>query len=102
MNIIAGTTPTIAYTFQEVDPAEMTEAIFTVKQVGAQVIQKDLTTATLDEGKLSWTLTQAESLKLVPGVQTEIFLDYVLQDGTRGAGVTETARVFPAGVEEVI
>lgn len=102
MTIIAGTTPTIEWTFTEVDPAQMTAAIFTVKQVGQKVIEKDLATATIDEGKMSWTLTQAESLQLAPGIQTEIFLDYVLQDGTRGAGVTTPANVVPAGKGEVI
>lgn len=102
MTIIAGTTPTIEWTFAEINPADMTTALFTIKQIGKAVIEKDLTTATLDEGKMSWTLTQAESLKLSPGVLTEIFLDYVLQDGTRGAGVTTPANVVPAGKNEVI
>lgn len=102
MTIIKGTTPTIEYTFSEVDPAEMTAAVFSVKQIGQTVIEKDLTTATISEGKMSWTLTQTESLSLAAGVLTEIYLDYVLQDGTRGAGVTTPANVQPAGKNEVI
>lgn len=102
MTIISGTTVKFEYTFTEVNPADMTVAYFSVKQLGKTVVLKDLDTATIESGKLSWTLTQAESLSLKKGTEAYIYLDYVLRDGTRGAGETETASVIAAGKNEVI
>ena len=102
MTIIAGTTPTIEWTFDTVTVANITTAIFTIKQNGQAAIERDLTTATIGEKKISWTLTQAESLALSLNKTTKVYLDYVLSDGTRGAGITQNASIIEAGKQEVI
>lgn len=102
MNIVAGTTPTFEYTFSSIDVANIVTAIFTIKQTEETVIEKSLSDAVVSEGKLSWTLSQADTLLLSPLKTTSIYLDYVLNDGTRGAGVTAAATVLKAGKNEVI
>lgn len=102
MTIIAGTTPTIEWTFDTVTVANITTAIFTVKQNGQAAIVRDLTTATIGEKKISWTLTQAETLGLSLNKTTKVYLDYVLNDGTRGAGNTQNASILESGTQEVI
>lgn len=102
MTIIAGTTPTIEYTFSTVNVANITTAVFTIKQNGQPVIEKSLADATVGEKKLSWTLTQEESLSLALTKTTKAYLDYVLTDGTRGAGITQNVNISEAGKREVI
>lgn len=102
MTIIRGTTPTIEYTFSEVNTADITVAYMTIKQYERTVVERDLTTATVEEGKVSWVLTQAETLLLKKGVEAQLHLDYLLSGGTRAAGVTETVQVDPTGKNEVI
>lgn len=102
MNIIAGTTPTIGYTFSTIDVLNIVTAIFSVKQNEETIIEKYLGDAVIGENKLSWTLSQAETLMLSPSKSTRIYLDYVLNDGTRGAGATESATISKAGKNEVI
>ena len=102
MTIIAGTTPTIEYTFSTVAIADITTAVFSVKQNGQTVIEKTLADATVGTGKISWTLSQAETLALSLSKVTRLYLDYVLTDGTRGAGVTQGVNIIEAGKQEVI
>lgn len=102
MTIIAGTTPTIEYTFSSVTVANIITAVFTIKQNGQTVVEKSLADATVGTGKLSWTLSQAETLALSLTKTTKLYLDYVLNDGTRGAGVTQNASIVEAGKQEVI
>lgn len=102
MTIIAGTTPTIEYTFSTVPVANITTAIFTIKQNGQAVIEKTLADATIGEDKISWTLSQEDSLSLSLTKTTKAYLDYVLTDGTRGAGITQNVNISEAGINEVI
>lgn len=102
MIIIAGTTPTIEYTFDSVTVANITTAVFTIKQNGQPVIEKTLADATVGEKKISFTLSQAETLALSRTKVTKLYLDYVLNDGTRGAGITRNATIAAAGKQEVI
>ena len=98
--IIRGTTPTIKYTFRVVDPASITAAYLTIKKGGEIVIEKDLAAASVGEDSLSWTLTQAETLSVIGAA--EIMLNWLLNDGTRGASVQTTASFVPNHIEEVI
>lgn len=102
MTIIAGTTPTIEYTFSTVPVADITAAVFTIKQNGLAVLEKTLAEATIGDDKISWTLTQEESLSLSITKTTKAYLDYVLTDGTRGAGITQNVNIGEAGKNEVI
>ena len=62
--IIIGTTPTITYKFKVVDASEITVAILTIKERGVNIIELNLSDATVGEDSLSWTLTQEETLQL--------------------------------------
>lgn len=88
VKITIGTTPTIIYTFSIVDPANMTEAVLTIKVGGAILIEKDLDDATVGENTLSWTLTQAETLSIGKRYGS-MMVNWLTDDGTRGAS-TET------------
>lgn len=102
MTITKGTTPTIEYTFSEIDTADITAAILTIKQGGLTIIEKDLSSATVEQGAISWKLSQEESLSLRRNAYATVYLDYLLSDGTRVAGETETVMIAPTGKEEVI
>ena len=62
--IIIGTTPTITYTFKVVPVDSIVTAVLTIKERGENIIEKDLSDATVGEDTLSWTLTQEETLSL--------------------------------------
>ena len=99
--IIIGTTPTITYTFKVVPVSSITKAVLTVKERGENIIEKDLSDATVGEDTLSWTLTQEETLQLA-GKTATMMLNWKTEDGTRGA----SEQVFVTGgdnhIREVI
>ena len=82
--IIRGTTPTITFTFADIDVNNISVAIMTVKQSGEIVIEKTLADASIGEDSLSWKLTQEDSLKLVSKLNGQLLCDWLLTDGTRG------------------
>lgn len=88
--IIIGTTPTITYRFKIVDVSEITVAILTIKERGVNIIELQLSDATVGEDSLSWTLTQEETLRLA-GKTAAMMLNWKTEDGTRGA--SEEVRV---------
>lgn len=100
--IIKGTTPTIRYTFNTINTEDIAVAFLSIKQNDKTIIEKDLSTATVDEGTIFWKLTQEETLKLRRKVFATIYLDYLLGDGTRAAGKTRKEMIGPTGKEEVI
>lgn len=99
--IIIGTTPTITYKFKVVPVDSITSAILTIKERGVNIIEKDLTDATVGEDTLSWTLTQEETLLIGTRTAT-MMLNWKTEDGTRGA----SEQVFVTGgdnhIREVI
>lgn len=99
--IIIGTTPTITYKFKVVDVSEITVAILTIKERGVNIIELNLSDATIGEDSLSWTLTQEETL-LIGARTATMMLNWKTEDGTRGA----SEQVFVTGgdnhIREVI
>ena len=99
--IIIGTTPTITYKFKVVDVSEITVAILTIKERGVNIIELNLSDATVGEDSLSWTLTQEETLQFA-GKTATMMLNWKTEDGTRGA----SEQVFVTGgdnhIREVI
>ena len=83
--IIIGTTPTITYKFKVVDVADITVAILTIKERGVNIIELNLSCATVGEDSLSWTLTQEETLQLGANKTCTMMLNWKTEDGTRGA-----------------
>ena len=98
--IIVGTTPTIQYTFKEVEIPNITEAYLTIMSGGEVVMEKDLTTATIGEDYLAWTLTQEETLNLTSTAY--MMLNWLLADGTRGASAKTTVLMDANFKNEVI
>jgi len=83
--IIVGTTPTIKYTFTNIDTTDLTEIFMTIAKTpcGTPVLEKDLSDAEVGDGEVMFQLTQEETLSLPGGCYIQ--LNYKLTDGTRGA-----------------
>lgn len=99
--IIAGTTPTITYSFTKVRPSDITSAVLTVKRRGVIVLAKSLETAMVTEDAISWTLTQQNTFALGIGT-VEIMLNWLDVNGKRGVGKTVTVNVTPNHISEVM
>lgn len=80
--IVRGTTPTVKYTFKVIDPENITVAYFTMWQGETDILEKDLTEATIENGCLCWTLTQEETLSLDDKMQVEYECRYKTNDGS--------------------
>lgn len=105
MAIIKGTTPTIKFTFSSISSSDISAAYLTIKQGGRDVIQRDLTTAVINESSgswsIDWTLTQEETLGLSRSNAT-IYCDWKLRDGTRGRSAVKKESIEESGINEVI
>lgn len=99
--IIRGTTPTIKYTFKKVDTADLTTAYLTVRQGNDIMIERDISTAEIAEGYVSWVLTQEETLSLARGAVI-FMLNWKTADGTRGASEKRRINVVENDKNEVI
>lgn len=102
MVIVRGTTPTIEYSFSTIEIAEIGKAVLTIKQLDEIVIERDLESSEVIDDKLTWSLTQEESLRLHPKVQATLYLDYVLANGRRASAKTKVIEVANTGQNEVI
>ena len=100
-NIIRGTTPTIKYTFDAVDPSDITVACLTVEQGGEVTIERGLAAALVGEDSLSWVLTQEDTLGLLRST-AQLMCNWKLRDGTRGASRQMTVVVLDNQKDEVI
>ena len=99
--IIIGTTPTITYRFKVVDVTDITVAIITIKERGVNIVELNLSDATIGEDSLSWTLTQEETLQLA-GKTATLMLNWKTEDGTRGASEEVFIQGAPNHIREVI
>lgn len=99
--IIRGTTPTIEFTFSHISVADIATAILTIKQGGEILVEKDLTSATVGEDSLSWTLTQEECLDLKYGKST-VMINWLLASSTRGASREYIVEIINNHINEVI
>ena len=100
-NIVKGTTPTITYTFCVVKVSELREAILTLKS-HTSTLTKTLSDATVKDNALSWKLSQEETLSLKTNDSVGMMLNFVTQDGTRGASDPVKITIKGNYVEEVI
>lgn len=97
--IVRGTTPKLIYKFAHVDPANVRAAVLTITPDAGDQIERDLTTAVVDEDSIAWTLTQEETLEFGNWVRT--MLNWVLQDGTRGTS-KKTKYIIDSNDKEVV
>lgn len=84
MGIIRGTTPTIKYTFQTIQPEDIEVAYLTIEQCGTSRIEKSLSEAIVGTDNISWMLSQEDTLSLVVG-KVDCMCNWRKADGTRGA-----------------
>lgn len=90
--IIIGTTPTILFTYDEVDPTKFVAAEMTIKGRDGIRLTKTLSEASVSGSQIFWKLSQQETLSF--GVATlYVMCNWLLADGTRGAS-KETALQF--------
>ena len=82
--IFPGTTPTLSFTLP-FDPALLAEAWITLQQSATDTITKTLSDCEIDKNKLSFTLTQEETLKLIPNAQILIQMRVRFADGSAAA-----------------
>jgi hypothetical protein len=73
--IIQGTTPTVSFTFTDIDVNELTVCYLTMTQDNL-VIEKTLEEAEIGENVLTWRLTQAETLSIDADKQLRLQLRY--------------------------
>lgn len=101
ISIIKGTTPTIKYTFEVINPSDIVTAVLTIKSCGIITITKTLEDATVGETDISWTLTQEETLSITTG-QARIMLNWVTNSSTRGASEETAINIVQNQVQEVL
>lgn len=103
--IIVGTTPTIKYTFSKVSTDTLAKAVLTVKQGRKILIQKELADATVEEGAVSWRLTQRETLLInAVGEDAEavMMLNWLTDMGVRGVSEKTVIKVEENHISEVM
>lgn len=100
--IVQYTTPTIRITFKTIDPATIIEAYLVFKYAGDDVLTKPLSSATVSENSLDFTLTQSESASLPLNATVRIYCDWKLNDGTRGRSKYADYTIVETGYPEVM
>lgn len=100
-DVVIGTTPTFIFKFSKIQPSDIVKAVMTIKQSGNIIIERDLTTATVSEDSVSWTLTQEETLAAEIGT-AEILLNWLDDNDTRGVSVKETLKFVRNHINEVM
>ena len=100
-SIIRGTTPTIKFTFKQIEVQDIEVAYLTIKMDNSVLIERDITSATIGDRYISWTLTQEESLSMTDG-KIICQLNWKLANGTRGASDKMTILIESNEKEEVI
>ena len=81
--MIRGTTPTLQFTISSnITMSDIQEMWLTFAQFGKVIISKTMKDMSIDNGVVTVTLTQDETLKLKSGRQTNMQLRLLLNDGT--------------------
>lgn len=96
MNSIArGTTPSLTFNFKTVKVKDIAAAYLTIEQLGEIKIEKALNDAVkpFEENKITWELTQKETLLLHPREEINLQLRYRLVDDS--AFVSQIFTVSP-------
>ena len=116
-SIAIGTTPTIIFSnFNQVHPPDFVRAILTLNQplslahknAGSVTITRNLDTATVAESTIAWTLTQEETLRLIPILseqrpgRVKVMLNYLTAAGLRGTSKSIELDVIDNPVREVL
>lgn len=108
MEIIRGTTPTLMYTFSDINAGDIVYAYLLMKQPTGAKVEKYLEDATVqadtqtEKGYLAFNLSQAETLSFTSGKELLVSLDWKISDGTRGRSNVERFQVTNSGKDEVV
>lgn len=102
MEIIRGTTPSIIYKFDIVQPEHITVCYLLIKQKGQTVIEKTLNDAVVTSESITFTLTQQDTLQLITPFTAQIMIDWKTEGGVRGRSEIVEVGVKPSGKDEVI
>ena len=81
-SLIRGTTPSLKFTYSDIDMLSINVAYMTIRQLGSNIIEKDLTEATVGSNYLLWKLTQEETLLIKENAKIEVQCRLKLNDGT--------------------
>lgn len=98
MEIIRGTTPTLIFTFNEIEPEDISICYLLIKQKENAIIEKTLQDSVIFNGGLSFTLTQSDTLSLSTAVPAKVVLDWKTTGGVRGRSNIYDCAVREAGV----
>lgn len=101
LNIVTGTTPTIKYSFSMVNPTDIRTAILSFKKHGEIVLEKDLSSAVIDEDTIAWTLSQTDTLSVGTG-DVEVMLNWLDVNGIRGVGKKDKVNFTRNHINEVL
>ena len=105
MVLVRGTTPSFEITFNTVSVSDIVVAYLVFKSGGKIVLEKDLTTATVGDKTLTWTLSQEESFLVGRSNSVrhvDVVCDWKLSDGTRGRSSVAPCIIELPGKNEVI
>ena len=100
--VVKYTTPTIRITFPTIDTSTIAEAYLVFKYGGAAILTKPLSEAVVDEGVVSWTLSQTDTGALPLYKTVRVYCDWKLTSGTRGRSKFAEFHIVEPGKEEVI
>lgn len=102
MVIARWTTPSITYKPSATTAADIAELVLVISQAGVPIIEKDLTTATIDNGAFVWDFAQGETAALSLNKIANIKIDYLTNDGKRFTTRRFDANVTDSALNEVI
>lgn len=102
IEITRGTTPTVIFSFDDVRTSDITAAYMTIRQESNQavVVKREIEDAVIDEGTVSFKLTQSDTLA-VEG-KAEILLNWKTADSTRGVSKKIRAEFKKNHIDKVI
>ena len=100
--IVRGTTPSIRYTFTEINTADIAVAYLTIEQQKKLICEKNLEAAEVGDGYIEWTLTQAETLSINEKQNIQIQIRYRLDDGHAYASTIYDGKPYDILKEGVI
>lgn len=93
MELIRGTTPTITFTFDSIDPASIITADLTITQCGKTIVNRSQSTMTVGNTTVSWKLTQEETLAFQSGLECFAQIRYKTTDNNVYASPIGSMRV---------
>ena len=102
MELIRGTTPTITYSFDDIHAADITVAVFCIKQLDKTIVEKNLADGLVSNDKLMFTLSQQDTLSLNSKLMAKVVLDWKLNTGIRGRSNIVEAKITDPGKDSVL